>query len=176
MPKILEISREQILDITKRILQTEGYKKVSIRRVATESGIATGTLYRYFASKDDMIAQAIVTDWRVALEEMGQVSQSYTDFVQGIGEFYRLICTFMDAYRMAFAEFSQAGGSLEALTLRHRMLREQIAAHIVVLAGRAGQPQLVSHADMIAECLLATVNHADLGADKLQNFMQRIIQ
>ena len=51
MPKIIEGAREKILTNAKRRLFEKGYLHLSLREVAKESGIATGTIYNYFANK-----------------------------------------------------------------------------------------------------------------------------
>ena len=56
MPKILPNQREVFLNNAKKILKKEGCGALSIRRLANDSGVATGTLYNYFRSKEDLIA------------------------------------------------------------------------------------------------------------------------
>lgn len=45
-----------------------GYDAVQMRDVATEAGVALGTIYRYFSSKDHLLAAALVM-WVEELEE-----------------------------------------------------------------------------------------------------------
>ena len=52
MPKIIEGAREKIMANAKRRLFEKGYQHLSLREVAKESGIATGTIYNYFVNKD----------------------------------------------------------------------------------------------------------------------------
>lgn len=46
-------TRRQILDATKRLLERRG--SASIRDIETESGLARGTIYRYFESRDHIV-------------------------------------------------------------------------------------------------------------------------
>ena len=66
MPKVsdahLEARRRQILDAAARCFAREGFHRTSMQDVVRECGISAGLVYRYFASKDDMIV-AIVTEW-----------------------------------------------------------------------------------------------------------------
>jgi AcrR family transcriptional regulator len=66
MPKVseahLEARRRQILDAAARCFARDGFHRTSMQDVVRECGISAGLVYRYFASKDDMIA-AIATDW-----------------------------------------------------------------------------------------------------------------
>lgn len=49
--------RDAILDATLHLLSKKGFHGFSIRDVAKESGVATGTVYLYFADRDDLIKQ-----------------------------------------------------------------------------------------------------------------------
>ena len=70
MPKIIEGAREKILANARRRLFEKGYQHLSLREVAKESGIATGTIYNYFANKDYLIASIMLEDWVKTLDNM----------------------------------------------------------------------------------------------------------
>lgn len=48
--------RSQLLAIATRRLMEDGYEKTSISSIVREAGVAQGTFYLYFASKQDLIA------------------------------------------------------------------------------------------------------------------------
>jgi AcrR family transcriptional regulator len=60
MPKISEAQREtrrqQILDAALRCFSRDGFHNTTTADIVRESGVSQGTLYLYFANKDDMIA------------------------------------------------------------------------------------------------------------------------
>lgn len=176
MPKIIDISKEKILKITNNLLKSQGYKNLSVRKVAAESGIAVGTVYLYFPSKDELVAQAIIVDWLDILAKMNEIAQQESSFVTGIEGFYQLVCDFMSSYKLAFDEYSKNVGSHEVLISRHAMLREQISKHIETLAINTNQNQLVGNTDMIAECILAVVNQSDMNKNTLSDFIKLIIK
>jgi len=75
-------TRESIAAAAMRIADTEGFGAVSMRRIATELGAGTMTLYHYVRTKDELLSlvvdsmmgevvipstEPIPTDWRVAL-------------------------------------------------------------------------------------------------------------
>ena len=53
MPKIIENVKELILDTSEKLLFQVGYKGFTIRGVAKRCGIAPGTIFNYFASKEE---------------------------------------------------------------------------------------------------------------------------
>ncbi len=64
MPKILPDNiKEQILTTTRRLVIECGYSKVAIRDIARECGIATGTFYNYFQSKQEILSALLSDDW-----------------------------------------------------------------------------------------------------------------
>jgi AcrR family transcriptional regulator len=54
-----EQTREQILAVASRLFYWQGIRSTGIDRVAAEAGVAPPTLYRLFASKDDLVAAYI---------------------------------------------------------------------------------------------------------------------
>jgi len=48
-------SRQHILQIADRLMMEKGVKETSLADIAREAGISKGTLYYYYASKDDLI-------------------------------------------------------------------------------------------------------------------------
>ena len=54
----LDVS-EQIFDATDRLMAKEGLHHLSMHKLAKEAGIAAGTIYLYFKSKDELLAQFV---------------------------------------------------------------------------------------------------------------------
>jgi AcrR family transcriptional regulator len=63
MPRITEerreARREQILDAARTCVLEHGLEAVSMEMIIARSGLSTGAVYRYFKSKDELIAAAI---------------------------------------------------------------------------------------------------------------------
>ena len=53
----LEENRRRILKAARELVAEGGFAKAQITAVAKRAGLATGTLYRYFPSKDDLCRQ-----------------------------------------------------------------------------------------------------------------------
>jgi AcrR family transcriptional regulator len=84
-----ELTRERIAQVAVRIADSEGIAALSMRRVATELGLATMSLYRYVRGKDDLILlmfESIFADyplrepapagWRFQLEQLSRLQWS----------------------------------------------------------------------------------------------------
>ena len=64
--------RQRVLVSALELAADGGYEAVQMRDVATTAGVALGTIYRYFPSKDALLAAAMV-EWMEDLER--RVSQ-----------------------------------------------------------------------------------------------------
>lgn len=63
--------RERIVDQAFEALVTQDYDDIQVRDIAERAGVALGTVYRYFASKEHLIAAALVK-WGDALRQRVQ--------------------------------------------------------------------------------------------------------
>ncbi len=59
--------RRRVLEAAMELASEGGYEAVQMRDVAARADVALGTLYRYFSSKDQLLA-AVRADWTDALE------------------------------------------------------------------------------------------------------------
>lgn len=56
-------SKDEIMQICRRIASEEGLKSLGMRKVAKECGIAIGTLYNYFSNKEELLIATITSIW-----------------------------------------------------------------------------------------------------------------
>ncbi len=66
MPRIIKGLHESILTAVRtRLLTEDGVPApMTIRDISDECGIAVGTIYNYFDSKEDMVASVMLEDWK----------------------------------------------------------------------------------------------------------------
>ncbi|MFF2074343.1 TetR/AcrR family transcriptional regulator C-terminal domain-containing protein [Kitasatospora sp. NPDC058162] len=81
-----ELGRERIVAVAVRVADTEGLAALSMRRVATELGVATMSLYRHVPGKDELLRlmldkafgeqpppEAPAPDWRTGLDGIARL-------------------------------------------------------------------------------------------------------
>jgi AcrR family transcriptional regulator len=56
-------SRESILSVCKDIVIESGMSALNVRNIAKRSGVALGTVYNYFPSKEDLIIATVESIW-----------------------------------------------------------------------------------------------------------------
>lgn len=59
-----------LLRLSREIADTQGISAVNIRTIAKKAGVATGTVYNYFSSKDEILLALTEEYWKQALLEM----------------------------------------------------------------------------------------------------------
>lgn len=68
--------RDTLLDCARSVADSEGLGAVNIRSIARKAGIATGTVYNYFANKDEILLALTEDYWKQALVELGDAVTS----------------------------------------------------------------------------------------------------
>jgi len=69
--RYLEQRKQDIIRAAKQMFVQQGYASTTISQIASEAEMATGTLYRYFKSKDELI-------WAVSHEHIEEGLQAFT--------------------------------------------------------------------------------------------------
>ena len=165
MPKIILNLRENILKESKRILKTESYDKLTVRRVAKTCGVAVGTVYNYFPSKEMLTAGVMLDDWQKSLEQMRKAAEAASSSMEGLEQIYAVLLEFISEYTETWDQYRARGGRADS-PYRHHILVEQIADIIRTLLDRSGDTLCVRLPAFLAENLLilAADNERDLSS------------
>ena len=76
--QLIEARRNQILEAAARVFAEKGFHRATTRHIASEAGVAEGTIYNYFDSKGDLLigimmrlstAENVSTELTEALDE-----------------------------------------------------------------------------------------------------------
>ena len=156
MPKIIEGAREKILVNAKKRLFENGYQHLSLREVAKESGIATGTIYNYFANKDYLIASIMLEDWEKAVEKMDANVTSAANVKEGVFEICRAIDEFCDIYASIWNQPAVAAAATPDLQHRHEFLAGQIGERVNRLLENKGYAEKNDFNALIVEVILTS--------------------
>jgi len=93
--------REEMLEKCFHFFSRKGYSKVTMREIADEIGISTGTLYHYFSTKENILGELIawageknVNDYISRVKPADSIRQRFkliVDFWKENGNFYQNI-------------------------------------------------------------------------------------
>lgn len=147
MPKVsqshLDARRQQIIDAARARFAAHGFARTSMADLVEACGLSMGAIYRYFTSKDEIIA-AICGQGRQAFPaELS--AESIHDFLQHI----RTLAREEDQARLVAQIFAEAAIHPRLAALVDRQLKEMREAVVALLADR--EP---AHADRIAEAFV----------------------
>ncbi len=109
-----------ILDAVDRLLARYGYQKMTVDDVAREAGVAKGTLYAYFRSKEDMALATIDRTIGLLVEELRKIVLTQATPADRLEQ--------MLVFRILFL-FDLAQQKSHALDDMYTALRPQYKAH-----------------------------------------------
>lgn len=130
------VYRQAIMDAAIRIFGRTGFSATKIADIAVEAGVATGTLYNYFSSKED-IFRSILEAGRERLEAELERCSKTEDPIARVRELVRTLFEFLEENGALFTIYMQVGGNAIALyrdpcspdeALRHWVLSKFTAA------------------------------------------------
>lgn len=144
---------ERILATARELIYREGARAVGVDRIVAESGVAKMSLYRWFPSKDDLIAAVLIEERKRILaawdrnmerfpgEPLKQLRAQFESLALAIGQPGYRGCAFLNA-AMAFADNTHPARAVvmefkKELTGRFTALATEIGAkHPQVLAAQ----------------------------------------
>ncbi|MCF0105878.1 MAG: TetR/AcrR family transcriptional regulator [Holdemanella sp.] len=121
MPKVIENLKDRILQVSREELFKCGYKSLNMRTIAKLCGIATGTLYNYFESKEVLVGDIVSEDWIVILQNAKKQIANAESVMDGIECIYTNLFDFTNLYRFIFNDSSVSRNQI-FYTQRHHML------------------------------------------------------
>ena len=168
MPKVSQqyrdARRDQILGAARRCFLRDGFHVTSMQDLFRESGLSAGAVYRYFASKDEVIAAIAEDNMRAVLAMIHEVASE--DPGRSVGEVAAAVLSRIRAkdaadglgamavlvWAEALRNPSLAGQLRDLLTRMHDDLTRLIADH-----QRAGRLPGEVTADAMARTLVSTM-------------------
>ena len=155
MPKIVKSLRASAIREARRILTAPEDTAFTMRGVAAVCGVAAGTLYNYFPSKEYLIGCVVLEDWQAAVDEMTELACSAHTVEEGVERLYTAMCRFVEAHRYLTAFDIRGGKDGFDYTDRHILLRRQIEALLALLETRFGIEPDSNITTFLAESILS---------------------
>lgn len=134
MPKQIANLRETLVAEARRQVLESGYSALTVRSVAKKCGVAVGTVYNYFASKDALVAEFMIADWRTCradIENRKDLATDETAMLKVITERLELFCR---EHEKLFSDPEAQSSYISVSTGQHTLFRNEIAdiiAHFV---------------------------------------------
>lgn len=139
MARVIEQPEALILQTAKAILATNGYKKLSMRAVSQAGGIAIGTIYNYFPTKQDLIAALMTDYWQGYMQVVRVIAASEAPAEDKLARIYDELGPFFRQFQAEWltSDFRHvADDTAKSLQAESRFLSDIIAVieDVLVLA------------------------------------------
>jgi len=179
-PEYLAARRAQIIETAREVFSRKGLSDTSMSDLVAASGMSTGAIYRYFASKDELVA-AVAEGRDGTMDGDFPVTESPGDILA------RLLSYVSPAAGVEHARLTaQIWGSAavqpplaEIARTRHASLRDHLAARIRDTRPRGTAPDDRSDAELADVMLAALIGYASLvatGFDIVPATFQRTLE
>ena len=169
MPKDLGDVHEQIISAAKEmLLQNESF---SIRALSTKVGIATGTVYNYFPTKEAVIAAVMSEDWQKTLQEMDRTAEEAPDLKEGCREIYRELRSFIQIFESVWIAFGRGSRYESARASFHMRFRSALTERISTLFVRFNCPISPELLAVFGEILITAAIGTDLSRKDYEAFL-----
>lgn len=186
MPPTKKFQKEEIIDITYKIVEKEGFHSVNARRIAKEMGGSVQPIYRNFATMEELnkaVCDKIFLKYQETMKQATdehkpylEKGMAYVRFAREYPEFYKII--FMQESKMDLEEFIQSDiettkNVMESITKKFDISKEDLKDfHIKIWIFTHGLACLVATKtvnfsdDEIRKLLLDTVQEMFRGYKK----------
>ena len=72
-----ELKTQKIAQVAQGLFQTQDFTAISMAQIARQSGIAKGTLFNYFETKENLFMYLLLTGYQKYLQEVIQQWQNF---------------------------------------------------------------------------------------------------
>jgi TetR/AcrR family transcriptional regulator, transcriptional repressor of aconitase len=151
MPKVaqahLDARRQQILDAARARFASHGFARTSIADIVDESGLSNGAIYRYFASKDEIVI--------AVCEQAGDAFPEAltTEAVSAFLDHVRALAGEKGHARLVAQIYAEAALNPPLAAIVQRQLAAMRAAVVdLIPADRAGEAEAIAEA-FVAICI-----------------------
>lgn len=146
MPKILNDPKRRMLSEVANLLAAGGYGAVTIRAVASGCGVGVGTVYNYFPSKEALLAEYLLEDWRNCMAAIQQTSLCYQTPEPIAHCIYDQLRAYVQCHSAVFLDQAAWGAFVGSFGHYHGLLRSQLAAYLLCFCSSPFAAEFVTEA------------------------------
>jgi AcrR family transcriptional regulator len=154
---------ERILETTRELLAERGYSEITIRELADRCGVSVPTLYNRFGGKDELIGEAVRTQFSRVLGSVEDAGEpiGHQRLMGLVGRVADGVVELADYHRALLRAFSQVR---EAGVIHQNLAQELVSAVVIQLGEMRQRRQLddwvaidVLSAQITTACIAATM-------------------
>lgn len=122
-------SREEILEVSKKMILENGISSINIREVAKRCNVSIGSIYNYYTSKTDLILETIKSVWMEIFAAL-ELTETFESFAEVIMWMFNTIKNGNEKYPGFFTihslDFSDKVSGKEKMNLYFNILKSRL--------------------------------------------------
>lgn len=121
------IKKENILESARKVLTEQGISKLSLRKIAAETGCAAPSIYYYFKNKQEIVAglwEEVAPNLETQMQQAADKKQAYQEFWLARPDDFRLFITNAEYFPFV------------AATERYQALKSLLGTELYTLNGQ----------------------------------------
>ncbi len=133
MPKIIENLNDTILDAARKRLLSQDDKNFTMRQISQDCSVALGTIYNYYESKDQLVFNVLLRDWRGSLKSAESQMIATEDIIDALKILYYTFGHYFETYLPTMIPYYRKETEEDNLTQDKYLLNEieQIVKHVL---------------------------------------------
>lgn len=100
-------SKEDILSVSKEMVAANGIQAINMRSVAKQCGVAVGSVYNYFPSKNDLMIAVIDVIWKEIIQDISDCTLS-SGFLENVEKLFYSVKSGGEKYPFFFSIHSMS--------------------------------------------------------------------
>ena len=96
-------TKELIARTALKLFVAKGIAETTVRDIAAAAGLAEGTLYRHFESKEELAWELFHTNYTAFAQELDRLQREYETLHEKLTAMIRQFCTFFDRDPVLFS-------------------------------------------------------------------------
>lgn len=179
----IEGIRDMILVAAKELAANQGIASLSIRQVAGKCGVAVGSVYNYFPTKGDLIAEIVESFWRKAFEQMDFATIQKLPPVSALAMFYLQLSSYLTSFKVNWLEQLSLLSSTDKQTgrVKEQAMFARISALILSILQKSEavksytQPELEKLAVFIFDNMLAMLRRDEQDFSFAERLLSKLL-
>ena len=173
MPKKIENIKDTILLKGREILDNGGFDAFNIRAVSKECNIAVGTIYNYYPSKENLIANIMFVDWQNRVGKIKNRIKPSFDSLHTIKLIFETVLSFQKSCKETWGYFSNDDiVQTELKKLLFADLSDLIHSTLLYFCVNMSPDPT----DFITDILIYESSKEDIQFDDIAPFINRVIK
>ncbi|MBC7959383.1 MAG: TetR/AcrR family transcriptional regulator [Vallitaleaceae bacterium] len=112
MPKTIEDLRKSILVEANKVVTEQGLDQLNMRVIAKACGVAVGTLYNYFPTKEALLSELMYNYWLEFLERVQKISREEKTFYDKLKDIYEQLENMTTTFHETWIKMSKKKGNM----------------------------------------------------------------